>query len=39
MIDRHKNWNIILIRETLKIEELNPILNFELKASKELQLF
>ena len=37
--DRHKNWNILLFKEALKIKELNPILNSGLKASKELQLF
>ena len=39
MIDRHKNWNIVLFKKALKIKELNPILNSGLKASKELQLF
>ena len=39
IIDRHKNWNILLFKEALKIKELNPILNSGLKASKELQLF
>ena len=38
-IDRHKNWNILLFREALKINELNPILNSGLKGSKELLLF
>ena len=37
--DRHKNWNIILFKEALKIKELNPILNCGLKASKEFYLF
>ena len=27
IIDRHKNWNILLFKEALKIKELNPILN------------
>ena len=39
MIDRHKNWNILLFKDVLKIKELNPILNSGLKATKELQLF
>ena len=39
IIDRHKNWNILLFKEALKIKELNPILNSGLKASKELELF
>ena len=37
--DRHKNWNILLFKEALKIKELDPILNSGLKAFKELQLF
>ena len=39
IIDRHRNWNILLFKEALKIKELNPILNSGLKASKEFQLF
>ena len=39
IIDRHKNWNILLFKEARKIKELNPILNSGLNASKELQLF
>ena len=39
IIGKHKNWNILLFKEVLKIKELNPILNSGLKASKELQLF
>ena len=39
IIDKHKNWNILLFKEVLKTKELNPILNSGLKASKELQLF
>ena len=35
IIDRHKNWNIILLKEALKIKELNPIVNSGLKVSKE----
>ena len=39
IVDRHKNWNILLFKEALKLKELKPILNSGLKASKELQLF
>ena len=39
IIDRHKNWNTVLFKGALKIQELNPILNSVLKVSKELQLF
>ena len=39
IIDRHRNWNDLLLKEALKIKELNPILNSGLKASKALQLF
>ena len=39
IIDRHRNWNILFFKESLKIKELNPVLNSGLKASKELQLF
>ena len=39
IIDRHRNWNIVLFKEALKIKELNPILSSGLKASQELQLF
>ena len=39
IIDRHKNWNILLFKEAQKIKESNSIFNSELKASKELQLF
>ena len=39
IIDRHKNWSILLFKEALRIKKLNPILNCGLKASKELQLF
>ena len=36
MTDRHKNWNILLFKEALKIKELNPIFNSGMKASKKL---
>ena len=39
IIDAHKNWKVLLIKEALKIKELKPILNNGLKASKELELF
>ena len=39
IIDRHKNWNILLFKEAIQIKEKKPILNTGLKASKELQLF
>ena len=39
IIDRHKNWNILLFKEAIKIKEKKLILNTGLKASKELQLF
>ena len=39
IIDRHKNWNILLFKEAIQIKEKKTILNTGLKASKELQLF
>ena len=39
IIDRHKNWNILLLKEAQQIKGLNPILSSRLKASKDLQLF
>ena len=39
IIDRHKNWNILLFKEAIKMKEIKPTLNTGLKASKELQLF
>ena len=39
IIDRHKNWSILLFKEAIKIKEKKPILNTNLKASKELRLF
>ena len=39
IIDRHKNWKVLLFKETIKIKETKPTLNTGLKASKELQLF
>ena len=37
--DCHKNWNVLLFKEAIKIKEIKPTLNTGLKASKELQLF
>ena len=37
IIDRHKNWNILLFKEATKIIEIKPSLNIGLKASKKLQ--
>ena len=37
--DRYKNFNILLFKEALKINERNSTLDTRLKASKELQLF
>ena len=39
IIARYKNFNILLFKETLKINERKPTLNKGLKASKKLQLF
>ena len=39
IIDRHKNWNILLFKEAIKIKGKKLILNTNLKASKELRLF
>ena len=39
IIDRHKNGNVLLFKEALKIKEIKSTLNTGLKASKELQLF
>ena len=39
IIDRHKNWNILLFKEAIKIKEKKPILNTNLEAPKELRLF
>ena len=38
VIDRHKNSNIFLFKEVIKIKEKKPILNTGLKVFKELQL-
>ena len=39
MIDCHKNWNVLLFKEAIKIKEIKPTLNAGLKASKELKPF
>ena len=39
VIDCYKNFNILLFKETTKINEIKPALNTGLKASKKLQLF
>ena len=39
IIDRHKNWKVLLFKEAIKINEIKPTLNTGLKAPKELQLF
>ena len=36
--DGHKNWNVLLFQEPIKIKEIKPTLNTGLKASKEIQL-
>ena len=38
IIDRHRNWNVLLFKEAIKIKKIKPILNTGLKVSKELQL-
>ena len=38
IIDRHKNYSILLFKEAIKIKEKKLILNTGLKVSKELQL-
>ena len=39
IINRQKNWHILLFKETIKIKKKKSILNTRLKASKELQQF
>ena len=39
IIDHHKNCNILLIKEVIKIKEKKAILNTGLNVSRELQLF
>ena len=39
IIDRRKNWNILLFKEAIKVKENKLILSNALKMSKEVQLF
>ena len=39
IIDRYKNFNILLFKEAKEINEIKPTLNTGLKVFKELQLF
>ena len=39
IIDLAKNWNTLLIKESLQIKLKKPVLNNGLKAPKDLQLF
>ena len=39
IIYRYQNFNIILFKEAMKINEIKPTLNTGLKPSKDLQLF
>ena len=39
IIDSHRNWNVLLYKEAIKIRELKPLSNIGLKASQELDLF
>ena len=39
IIDRYENFNIILFKETMKINKRKQTLNTGLKVSNELQLF
>ena len=39
VIDKSNNWNILLFKESLAIDNCSPLLNHGLKASKDLQLF
>ena len=39
IIDRARQWDILLYKEALHIKKKNPTLNNGLKASKELKLF
>ena len=39
VIDKSKNWSIILLKEAIYIKDRSPLLNSGLKASRELQLF
>ena len=39
IIDRYENFNVLLFKEAMKINERKPTLNTGLKVSNELQLF
>ena len=39
VIDKSNNWNILLFKESIAINNCSPLLNHGLKASKDLQLF
>ena len=39
IIDKARQWEILIFKEPLKIKEKCPTLNSGLKASKELKLF
>ena len=39
IIDKARQWDILIFKEGLKIKEKCPTLNSGLKASKELKLF
>ena len=39
IMDKPRQWDILLFKEALKIKEKNKTLNSGLKASKELKLF
>ena len=39
IFDRYRNFNILLFKEALEINEWKPTLNTSLKESKELQFF
>ena len=39
IIGKSKNWNILLFKESLAINNYSHLLNHDLKASKNLQLF
>ena len=39
IIEKATNWNPLLVKETLQIKLKKPVLNSDLKASAQLQLF
>ena len=39
VVDCHRNWNMLLFKEAIKMKEIPPSLNSGLKTSKDLQLF